>query len=267
MNTIASIAAKINQFAAQFQITKEAVEVTSYEQMGPNVRVFYLLNRTIGKTPEQIKKMTQPIRELNILMPDPFAEGGETPVDPVDPVDPTDKKVTAFTVDLPASIKVGDSTAVAPVFTPADATDKTYTVTANPEGFVSVLNSGQLITGLKPGSVTLTFHANGGEVADVVKVLNVEAILPTGISATFAKQEVEVGETFAPTVAVTPENATDKTYKLNTSDASVIAVDGTSYTAKKAGTATLSVTSIAASGVKSTTTPVTVKAVDTDPEG
>lgn len=258
MNTIATIAAKINAFADQFRITPEAVEVTSYEQMGPKVRVFYKLNRTIGKTPEQIAKMVQKIRLLEELIPDPFAEDAE-PVDPETPETP-EVPVTTFNVAGPASIMVGANFSPQPLFEPANATDKTFTVTANPTGIVDILNGGTTIVGLKAGTTLITYKANGGDVPEVSSTLTVEAPvkLPTSLTATFAKTEVVVGETFQPTVVVSPTDATDKTYKLNTSDASVISVDGTTYTAKKAGTATLSVAATADTNVKSTTTVVTV---------
>lgn len=266
MNTIQSIAAKINAFAAQFKITKEAVEVTSYEQMGPNVRVFYKLDRTIGKTPEQIKKLAQKYRQLDLLIPDPFADGEDDGEEGGGGGETTTKPVTAFTVDLPSTIKVDDNVTIAPVFTPTNATDKTFTVTANPTGFVSILNGGALITGLKAGSTTLTIKANGGQIADVVKVINIEAktpevIVPTGVTADIPN-EIIIGESFTPTVTITPADATDKTYKLNTSDASVIAVEGDKYTAKKAGTANLSVSANGATGVKTAVVTVTAKASD-----
>lgn len=258
MNTIASIAAKINSFADQFRITSEAVEVTSFEQMGKNVRVFYKLNRTIGKTPEQIAKMSQKIILLNELVPDPFAEGAE-PVEPVEPETPN-VPVTYFNITSPDKIMLGGSFNPQPMFMPDNATDKTFTVTANPVGIVEILNGGVTVLGSAPGTTILTYKANGGVVPELTTTLTVEAPiqLPTSISSTFTKAEVSVGETFKPTVEVLPENATDKTYRLNTSDASVISVDGDTYTAKKQGTATLSVTATSGTNIKSTTTVVTV---------
>lgn len=207
MNTIESIAAKINSFADQFKITPEAVEVTSYEQMGPNVRVFFKLNRTIGKTPEQIAKLTQKVRLLNELIADPYGPD----VDPEIP-EVIVKPVTAFNVTVPESIVNGESITVTPTFVPTDADDKTFTVTASPTGIVDILNGGTMLRGASVGSTVLTFTAKGGDVAPVIKTVAVTAIpvtKPTSVTAEiisddFTGTDAIVGDIFNIVTEVLP---------------------------------------------------------------
>lgn len=257
MNTIQSIAAKINAFAAQFLITEEAVEVTSYQQMGPNVRVFFKLNRTIGKTPEQIAKMTQKVRMLDELIPDPFGKDGGDDGD----VDPDLKPVTSFAVTLPDTVEV-DSTVNATVnILPADATDKTYTVTANPTGIVEILNGGALIKGVVAGQTLLTYKANGGTVAPVTKTLEVTAkpvvkpdptdVLADLVSADFTGTNAKVGNKFTVTAEVSPELANQEV-TVSILNPEMVIKEGEEYICIAAGTCVIEVASVEKPSIKDT---------------
>lgn len=226
MNTIANIAGKINAFADQFKITPEAVDVTSYQQMGPNVRVYYKLNLTIGKTPEQIAKMAQKVRLLNELIADPFSGSPETEEPEI-----ITKPVTDFDVSVPSQIYIGQNFTVSPTFLPADADDKTFTVTVSEEGIVSVLNGGTLITGLTEGNVVLTFSANGGDVADVIKLLSVEAsrIIATPVSTDFTGNIANVNDQFIIDTEVFSASG-DQNVIITVTDPTIIQKDADTFT-------------------------------------
>lgn len=262
MNTIETIAQKINAFATPFLITEEAVTVTSYRQTGDLVRVFFNLDRTVGKTPEQIAKMRQKRRSLNELIPDPFKDG----TDPTP--EPENKPVTGFNVTVPATVEVLTTVPVTVSITPTNATDKTYTVTANPVGVVEILNGGAMIKGLVTGSTTLTYHANGGIVPDVVKSIEVTAkpeVKPTSVAITPSKSSVKVDEAITFTPTVLPADTTVKALTYVSSDPSVVRVDyvGTgASTAKGVGTATIIATSVSDPTIKSTPVTITVTAPD-----
>lgn len=261
MNTLETIVQQINKFAEPFLIKPEAVEVTSARQEGDNVRVFYKLNRTIGKTPEQIAKMTQKVRMLEELIPDPF-KGEDGGTDP----EPETKPVTGFTVTLPDSVVEGASVQATVGVLPADASDKTYTVTATPTGIVEILNGGALIKGTAVGQTTLTYHANGGTVPDVVKPIEVVAkpeVKPTSVVIAPSKSAVKVDEAITFTPTVLPADAANKALIYVSSDPTVVRVDsvGTgASTAKGVGTATITATSVSDPTVKSTPVTITVTA-------
>ena len=261
MNSVQSIADTINAFAGKFKITKEQVEVTSYEQMGENVRVFYKLNTTIGKTPEEIKKITQPIRLCNELMPDPFAN--ET----TDPEPEPDVKPDSITLDLVASAKVGETVNVAPVVLPEDAKDKTFTVEVSPEGIVEVMNGGAMLNCVAPGSVQVTVTSNASPAVKVVKVLAVEAatVAPRQLSLTGLATDLGVGATTTPIVAFDPTDTTNQDYTMETSNASVVTVTKNKVTAVGVGTANVVARSVADPSIVSTPTTITVKAPVIDP--
>lgn len=256
MNTIESIAAKINSFADQFKITAEAVEVTSYQQMGPNVRVFFKLNRTIGKSPEQIAKLTQKVRLLNELVVDPFGAGAPPVVPEV-----IDKPVTSFNVTLPASITVGDTTNVVPVIAPVDADDKTFTVTANPTGIVDILNGGTMLRGAGVGSTQLTITANGGAVAPVTTTIEVVAVPvtnPTSVTAEiisddFTGTEAIVGDIFSIVAEVLPAEVGQEVTMTILTPLTIQQV-GEEFTCGAVGEGSIEIASVIDPSVKTTVT-------------
>lgn len=258
MNTIETIAQKINAFATPFLITEEAVTVTSYRQTGDLVRVFFNLDRTVGKTPEQIAKMRQKRRSLNELIPDPFKDGtGPTP-------EPEIKPVTGFAVNVPATVELLTTVTATVNITPSNATDKTYTVTANPAGIVEILNGGAMIKGLVTGSTTLTYHANGGSVPDVVKTIEVTAkseVKPTSVAITPSTVGPKIDETVTFAPLVLPVGAANKTLTYVSSNPAVLQIVNAETGEAKAisaGTATVVATSVADTSVKSAAVSITV---------
>lgn len=261
MNTIATVAAKINAYANQFLILPESLEVTSYEQMGPNVRVFYKRNLTLGKTPEQVAKLRQKVIMGNALIPDPFADDVIPDPDP----EPGVKPVTGFTVTLATNVVEDETTPATVNITPANADDKTYTVVANPTGIVEILNGGALIKGVKTGTTQLTYHANGGTVPDVVKTIEVTAIpvaAPTAVLAEIVSDQF-TDNTATPLTSFTIESIVEPS---NASQEVTVTSDGSLYyTLDENGVYTLNedshgqtivftVTTVADSSIKDTLT-------------
>ena len=224
MNTITSIAAKINNFADQFKITAEAVEVTSYRQTGDLVRVFYKLNRTIGKTPEEIAKMTQKVRMLNELIVDPFKD----PVDP-EPEPEPGIPVTTAVVNLASTVAVDETITATLEFTPTDATDKSFTATANPTGYVELLNGGTLIKGVAAGQTVITYVFNGGNVPNAYKTVEVTEVVkpePTELLADLSSNDfigpnATIGDKFRISAIISPDLA-DQEWDVVLTDPTVV---------------------------------------------
>lgn len=106
---------------------------------------------------------------------------------------------------------VGDTLEIAPVFLPADATDKSFTLTAS-ESNISV--NGNIITAVSPGTVTITVTSNDGSYSDTAQI-TVNEKVPEIISTLKIKNNngaktINFGETLRLTAETTnePENAT-----------------------------------------------------------
>ena len=86
----------------------------------------------------------------------------------------------------------------------------------------------------------------------------VAAIKPTSVAMTVAGNTPAIGELFTPTVTVLPANAANKTVTLQTSDATVVAVENGKYRAIKPGTAKLTAKANGDNTVVSSEVDVTV---------
>ena len=109
------------------------------------------------------------------------------------------------------------------------------------------MNHSRFITCLFTGTALLALQSCGND----DKQVNVEKIEVAEASVT-----LNVGETYTPSVTVLPENATDRTFTLTSSDETVASVDGETVTAASAGNAEITVSD--ASGSVNTSFAVTV---------
>ncbi len=90
-----------------------------------------------------------------------------------------------------------------------------------------------------------------------------EVIHVTTVNVTLAKTEINVGETTTVSVEVLPENATDKTFTLSSSNANVATIEGTTITAVGKGITTIK--AVSTDGAIEGTATLTVNVVMTDP--
>ncbi len=104
---------------------------------------------------------------------------------------------------------VGDTLEIAPVFSPADATDKSFSLTAS-ESNISV--NGSIITAVSPGTLTITVTSNDGSYSDTAQITVTEKV-PEIISTLKIKNNngaktINFGETLRLTAETTnqPEN-------------------------------------------------------------
>ena len=77
----------------------------------------------------------------------------------------------AVTVDN--LLSVGQTVTATVAITPTDATDKTVTVTAVPEGILEITNGGKTIKALKDGAVSVTYTSNANPAVTVTKSIEV----------------------------------------------------------------------------------------------
>ena len=154
-------------------------------------------------------------------------------------------------------LKPGDTQELKVSVLPENATDKTYTWSSSDKSVATVADD--IVTAVANGSAVITAVAADGTHKASVTVKVTTSV--TGIEVTPAFVELKPGETQELKVSVIPENATDKTYTLSSSDESVATVADDVVTAVADGSAVI--TAVAADGTHKAsvtvkvTTPVT----------
>ena len=152
----------------------------------------------------------------------------------------------------------GESETLTATITPSNATgDKTVKWSSSNEAVAAVDSNGK-VTAKKAGTAVITVTSSNGKTAGCTVTVKQKEIAITGISLNKSTTSLTEGESETLTATITPSNATgDKTVKWSSSNEAVAAVDSNGkVTAKKAGTAVITVTS---SNGKTAGCTVTVK--------
>ena len=105
---------------------------------------------------------------------------------------------------------------------------------------VASVNQGT-VTALKEGKTTITASA-GGKSATCSVTVSAKYIAVTSITLDKSELSLKVGSSDVITATVNPDDATDKSVKWSSSDASIVKVDNGKVTALKSGTATITAT-------------------------
>lgn len=140
---------------------------------------------------------------------------------------------------------------------PEDATDKTVVWSSSDEEVVAVGEDGT-VTALSAGEATVTATTSDGGKTATCKVIVLPKTIPVSeVTISSGTLELVAGETGSLTVAISPEDATDKSVVWSSSDEGVATVteDGT-VTAVSAGEATITATT--SDGGKTVSCTVTV---------
>ena len=152
----------------------------------------------------------------------------------------------------------GESETLTATITPSNATgDKTVKWSSSNEAVVAVDSNGK-VTAKKAGTAVITVTSSNGKSASCTVTVKQKEIAITGIGLNKSTTSLTEGESETLTATIAPSNATgDKTVKWSSSNGAVAAVDSNGkVTAKKAGTAVITVTS---SNGKTAGCTVTVK--------
>ena len=152
----------------------------------------------------------------------------------------------------------GESETLTATITPSNATgDKTVKWSSSNEA-VAVVDSNGKVTAKKAGTAVITATSSNGKTAGCTVTVKQKEIAITGIGLNKSTTSLTEGESETLTATIAPSNATgDKTVKWSSSKEAVAAVDSNGkITAKKAGTAVITVT---CSNGKSASCTVTVK--------
>ena len=183
--------------------------------------------------------------------------GGSTPEpDPTPTPAPAKVSVTSVSISQSSLTLVeGDSQTLTATVSPSNATDPT--VTWQSSGSVVSVDGNGKVTALKEGSATVTVTtSDGGKTASCKVTVEAKVIPVTGIALDKEALELVEGEEFDLTVTVEPGDATDKTFSLETSDETVVAIQDGKLIAIGVGTA--KITARTHDGEKTATCVVTV---------
>ncbi len=150
--------------------------------------------------------------------------------------------VTGVTLDKTThTINVGEEFTLQANISPDNATNKNVTWSTSDAAIATVDDNGK-ITAKKAGTATITVTTEDGNYTATCTV-TVTAIPVTSVTLDKTTHTINVGEEFTLQATVNPDNATNKNITWSTSDATVATVDDNGkVTAKKAGTATITVT-------------------------
>lgn len=138
--------------------------------------------------------------------------------------------VSSVTLDQNATKKVSVT------FDPSSSS-KYYTVTwKSSNAKIAKVDGEGNITGLTPGTATITASA-GGKSAKITVTVNASEV--TSIALTGCQTSLEAGDTFTMTAKAAPATAKNATIRWKTSNSTVASVSGGKVTAKAAGSATI----------------------------
>ena len=158
---------------------------------------------------------------------------------------------------LPSALTLtaGQTSQLTATVAPPTATNKTVVYTSSNQGSVTVSNTG-LVTAVSPGSATITVTTNNSKTATAV----VSVVTPvTGVTVSPTTLALNVNQTAQLTPTISPANASNKAVTYASSAISVATVSNAGLiTAKEAGSATITTTTV--DGTKTATAAVTVTA-------
>lgn len=141
------------------------------------------------------------------------------------------------------TLGVGATQQLTPTITPSNATNKNVTYSSSANSIATVNTSG-IITAVAAGSATITVTTKDGNKTATCAVTVTAPISVTGVSLNKPSTTIEAGETETLTATVTPANASNKSVTWTTSDSDVATVAEGVVTAKGAGTATITATTV-----------------------
>jgi len=158
------------------------------------------------------------------------------------PTPPEPIPVTAIALS-DASVAVGSTTTLTVTYTPADAnTGKAISTWTSSNTAVATVANG-VVTGVSAGTATITATTEGGKTASCTVTVSVVEV--TGVSLDKSSADLQIGGTTTLTATVAPADATNKALTWSSSNTAVATVGNGVVTGVGAGTATITVASVA----------------------
>ncbi len=153
-------------------------------------------------------------------------------------------------------IEVGDTKKIDYEITPDNATDKKVSFSTSDKNIVGFNQEGLLI-GVTAGTATITLKSNNDKTATINITVKDKKIDVTKVTLNKKSITLEIGKSQTLTAKVSPTNATNKNVTWASSNEKIATVSNGKVTAKKAGSAKITVKT--EDGEKTATCTVTVK--------
>ena len=159
-------------------------------------------------------------------------------------------------------LTVGDTDNLISTVNPANSISKAVTWESSNASIATVDNAGK-VTGVKAGTATITVTTvDGSKTATCTVTVNDPIIKVTSVSLNITTDSLVVGSADTLTSTVNPIDATNKDVTWTSSDASIATVDNTGkVTAVRAGTATITATTVDGSKISDCTVIVSNKII------
>ncbi len=155
-------------------------------------------------------------------------------------------------------ITVGDTATLTATTTPSEVLYPTVTWASSDESVATVSSSG-VVTGVSEGTATITATTKNSKTATCTVTVNSNTTAVTSISLSSSSRTGYVGyTTLAPTVTVTPSDATDQTITWSSSDTSIATVDSSTGKVKGVSNGTCTITATSSNG-KTASYTLTIK--------
>jgi len=146
--------------------------------------------------------------------------------------------VTGVTIPSQIAMRFGETQQLKATVSPVNASDQTLTWISSNAKAATVDTSGK-VTAIASGTAVITVQTNNGKTA----ACTVTVTTPLeSISLPEDEFTGQVGKTYSITPTFVPSNADDRSFTVKVSDSTVLSVKDNKFTALKAGTATLTVT-------------------------
>ena len=176
-----------------------------------------------------------------------------------------DIPVTGITINKSTlSLVEGNSETLSATISPENATNKTVSWTSSNTAVAAVSNG--TVTAKKAGTAVITVTTSDGgysaKCSVTVTEKEPEVVAVTGVALNKSAVSLEEGKTETLTATVMPDNATDKAVTWTSSNTAVATVSNGTVTAKKAGTAIITVTTSDGGYTAKCSVTVTAKQVD-----
>lgn len=174
------------------------------------------------------------------------------------------KKIDVSGVSLDRSaltLKVGKTFQFIETVKPSNASEKKVKWTTSDKSVATVSSTG-VVKGIKPGYAVITATTYDGNYTAKCKVTVVQPV--TGVKLSSSSLKISIGKSKTLTATVSPSNATNKDVTWSSSNTSVVTVSKGVVTAKKAGSAVVTVKTADGSYTASCNVTVYVPVVDVD---
>ena len=166
------------------------------------------------------------------------SDASESPTESTEIKEPKEIAATDIALNVSTlSLTVGNTSTLTATVSPADATDKSVSWTSSDTEIATV--SDGTVTAVSAGTATITVKTKNGKTATCMVMVVDPPVYVKDVLLNISALTLTVGNTYALTATVSPDNATDKVLTWTSSDTAVAIVSNGTVFAVRQGTAVI----------------------------